>query len=87
MKINSPVPNKYTKAKGTDPKTTFKSDEYATRQLRKLIRLWGNDDLFAINELLANVRKRMGWEIKRPPPLRAAVKLSTSGRFRGFKGL
>ena len=65
LKTKSAVTGKYTKAKGADPKTTYQSDDYPARQLRKLIRLLENNHVSWVDEiapLIANIKKRMGWK-------------------------
>lgn len=74
-KIKSAKDGRYTKAKGADPATTFKSDDYPTKQLRKLVKLWSKyklhdaptwittDEFVAeANPLIASIKKRMGWK-------------------------
>ena len=69
MKLKSAVTGKYTKAKGADPKTTFKSDDYPARQLRKLVRLSESSPWACppeIEKLIASIKKRMKWDQPKP---------------------
>ena len=69
MKSKSAVTGKYTKASGADPKTTFKSDDYPARMLRKLVRMHDGNGLYFMDrlpvdalKLIANIKRRMNWK-------------------------
>ncbi len=68
-KSKSAVTGKYVSAKAAKakPETTFKSDDYPARQLRKLIRMLEKEEILDLwlasdsARLVANIKKRMGW--------------------------
>lgn len=72
MKSKSAVSGKYVSAKTAKakPATTFKSDDYPARMLRKIVRMFDNEDVFfgaAAGDdlgitLIANIKKRMNWK-------------------------
>lgn len=68
LKLKSADTGRYTKAKGADPKTTYKSDDYPTKMLRKMVKLIDNKNIETIEaakqlfSLSAQIKKRMGWK-------------------------
>lgn len=69
LKSKSAETGRYISAKAAKakPATTFASDDYPARALRKLIRLveykyneWTDDE--EVSKLIASIKKRMGWE-------------------------
>lgn len=67
LKNKSAVTGKYVPAKTAkaSPATTFTSDDYPARMLRKMVRLWESDDvddILEIDKLIANIKRRMKWK-------------------------
>ncbi|MBA3752928.1 MAG: hypothetical protein H0X01_02020 [Nitrospira sp.] len=72
MKTKSAITGKYVSAKAAKakPATTFKSDDYPARMLRKLIMLLelgtilfvsGSPEFDELQAHIANIKKKMGW--------------------------
>ena len=67
LKTKSALTGKYVKAKGAKPETTYKSDDYPARMLRKLVELLERELLIVIEseegeKLIANIKRRMKWK-------------------------
>lgn len=71
LKSKSAETGRYISAKAAKakPATTFASDDYPARALRKLVRLVEPEFVFDealrrihIHKLIASIKKRMGWE-------------------------
>lgn len=64
MKSRSAVTGRYATAKAAKakPKTHYVSDDYPARMLRKLVRLVDAGAYWEADELIVNIKRKMGWD-------------------------